>query len=111
MMQGILDLQAPLLVDPVVWCDVVSTDSPEHELLLEARNNPDLLARSADYILGLGSVELLSRHQLKSRSRQHSVHKKATGVAEALTYAATTAALRDNPWLQCTKTVPPSAMA
>ena len=110
-MQGILDLQAPLLVDPIVRCDIVLADSPKHELLLEARDNPDLLTRSADCILGLCSVEPPSRHQLKCRSRQHSIHKKATGVAEALTYAATTAALRDNPWLQCTKTVPPSAMA
>ena len=110
-LQGIVDLHAPFLVDSVVWRDVVLADPPEHELLLEARIDPDLLARSTDHVLSLRSAILSTSHQLECRSHQYSMHRKAIGVADALTYAATTAALLDNPWLQCTKTVPPSAMA
>ena len=110
-LQGIGDLHAPFLVDTVIRRDVVLADSPEHELLLESRIDPDLLARSTDYILSICGTKLSSGHQLEYRSHQHSMYKKAIRVVGALTYAATTAALLDNPWLQCTKTVPPSAMA
>ena len=109
-MQGIVNLHAPLLVNPVVWCDVVLADLPEHELLMEARLNPDLFAYSAKRILSFGRANLLSSHHLKNRLFQHSMYK-AIGLVEALTYAATTAAARDLPWSECTKTTPPSAKA
>ena len=109
-MQGIVDLHAPFLVDPVVWRDVVLTDPPEHELLIEARLNPDLLSHSTKRILSVGSVDVLGGHHLKNRLFQHSMHK-ILGPVEALTYAATTAAARDLPWSEWTKTTPPSANA
>ena len=109
-MQRIVDPHAPFLVDPVVWRDVVLADPPEHELLQEARPNPDLLTHSTKCVLSIGSANLLSSHHLKYRSLQHSVHK-IIWLVEALTYAATTAAARDLPWSECTNTTPPSAKA
>lgn len=62
MMQGILDPHAPLLVDSIIWRDVVLAETPERELFLEARINPDLLTRSANSVLSVGSAEPLTSH-------------------------------------------------
>ena len=70
-LQGVIDLHAPFLVDSVIWRDIVLADPPEHELLLEACTNPDLLACSTDHILSICSTELLSCHQLEYRSCQY----------------------------------------
>jgi len=109
-MQGVVDPHAPFLVDPVVWRDVVLAELPEHELLLETRVKPDLLANSTKRVLSCGPANVLSSHHLKYRSFQRSMYK-LSGLVEVLTYAATTAAARDLPSLECTKTTPPSAKA
>lgn len=67
--QGVINLHAPLPVDPVIWRDVVLADAPEHELLVETRINPSLFTCSADDIHGLCSTTALTSHELKYRPR------------------------------------------
>jgi len=65
-LQRTFELHAPVPVDSVIRCDVVTANSPDHELLLEAGSEPDLFTRSADQVLSLSSVDVPGGHQICS---------------------------------------------
>lgn len=86
MLQRTFELHTPFLVDSVIRRDAVLTDSPDHELLLEASSKPDLFTRSADDFLGLRSAEFSGGHQLERRFHQYLTFNIPIGMTHICSY-------------------------